>query len=164
MAQIEKIEKLKSDLKIKWSDGEESAFNYMWLRDNCPTAHDKDSRHRMFNILNVSENLNIKNFEIIPSGHLQVEWSEGDHTSVYDPNWLRKNCYTIKNKSEYISPYKLWNKDLKNNFDTICVEHDEILNSDEGLIKWLELLHHTGIAIVKNAPVCLLYTSPSPRD
>ena len=153
MAQIEKIEKLKSDLKIKWSDGEESAFNYMWLRDNCPTAHDKDSRHRMFNILNVSENLNVKNFEINPSGYLQVEWSEGDHTSVYDPNWLRKNCYTIKNKSEYISPYKLWNKDLKNNFDTICVEHDEILNSDEGLIKWLELLHHIGIAIVKNSPV-----------
>ena len=153
MAQIEKIEKLKSDLKIKWSDGEESAFNYMWLRDNCPTAHDKDSRHRMFNILNVSENLNIKNFEINPSGYLQVEWSEGDHTSVYDPNWLRKNCYTIKNKSEYISPYKLWNKDLKNNFDTICIDHDEILNSDEGLIKWLELLHHIGIAIVKNSPV-----------
>ena len=42
MVQIEKIEKLKSDLKIKWTDGEESAFNYMWLRDNCPTAHDKD--------------------------------------------------------------------------------------------------------------------------
>ena len=42
MAQIEKIEKDISDLKIKWSDGEESKFNYMWLRDNCPTAHDKD--------------------------------------------------------------------------------------------------------------------------
>ena len=41
MAQIEKIEKDRSDLKIKWSDGEESKFNYMWLRDNCPTAHDK---------------------------------------------------------------------------------------------------------------------------
>ena len=64
MVQIEKIEKLKSDLKIKWTDGEESAFNYMWLRDNCPTAHDKDSRHRMFNILNVSDNLNIKKIAI----------------------------------------------------------------------------------------------------
>ena len=153
MAQIEKIEKLKTDLKIKWSDGEESAFNYMWLRDNCPTAHDKDSRHRMFNILNVSENLNVKNFEINSSGHLKVEWNEGDHTSIYDPKWLRKNCYTLKNKSKYISPYQLWNKDLKSDFDKICIDHDEILNSDVGLIKWLELLHHTGIAIVKNAPI-----------
>ena len=65
MAQIEKIEKDISDLKIKWSDGEESKFNYMWLRDNCPTAHDKDSRHRMFNILNVSKDLSVKDFRIM---------------------------------------------------------------------------------------------------
>ena len=153
MAQIEKIEKDISDLKIKWSDGEESKFNYMWLRDNCPTAHDKDSRHRMFNILNVSKDLSVKDFKLDESGSLQVQWSEGNHTSYYDPNWLRKNCYTLKNKSKYISPYNLWDKNLKNEFDSICIEHDEILETDEGLIKWLELLHHKGIAIVKNAPV-----------
>ena len=153
MAQIEKIVQDRSDLKIKWSDGEESKFNYMWLRDNCPTAHDKDSHHRMFNILEVSKDLSVKNFKINDSGSLQIQWSEGDHTSYYDPSWLRNNCYTLKNKSKYISPYNLWNKDLKNEFDTICIEHDEILDTDEGLIKWLELLHHKGIAIVKNAPV-----------
>ena len=153
MAQIEKIEKDISDLKIKWSDGEESKFNYMWLRDNCPTAHDKDSRHRMFNILNVSKDLSVKDFKLDESGSLQVQWSEGNHTSYYDPNWLRKNCYTLKNKSKYISPYNLWNKNLKNEFDSICIEHDEILETDKGLIKWLELLHYKGIAIVKNAPV-----------
>ena len=68
MVQIEKIEKNRSDLKIKWSDGEESRFNYMWLRDNCPTAHDKDSHHRMFNILDVSKDLSIKNFKIDEAG------------------------------------------------------------------------------------------------
>ena len=101
MAQIEKIEKDRSDLKIKWSDGEESKFNYMWLRDNCPTAHDKDSHHRMFNILEVSKDLSIKDYKIDEAGSLQVQWSEGDHTSYYDPSWLRKNCYTLKNKSKY---------------------------------------------------------------
>ena len=70
MVQIDKIEKGRADLKIKWSDGEESKFNYLWLRDNCPTAHDKDSRHRMFNILNVSKDIFIKNFEINNSGAL----------------------------------------------------------------------------------------------
>ena len=40
MFQIDKIEKGRADLKIKWSDGEESKFNYLWLRDNCPTARD----------------------------------------------------------------------------------------------------------------------------
>ena len=104
MFQIDKIEKDTSDLKIKWSDGEESKFNYMWLRDNCPTAHDKDSHHRMFNILNVSENLSVKDFKIDDKGALEVQWSEGDHTSFYDLHWLRQNWYTLKNKSKYISP------------------------------------------------------------
>ena len=51
MLSIKKIEKNKSNLNIEWSDGERSNFNYFWLRDNCPTAHDKDSNHRMYNIL-----------------------------------------------------------------------------------------------------------------
>jgi len=153
MAQIEKIEKDRSDLKIKWSDGEESKFNYMWLRDNCPTAHDKDSHHRKFNILDVSKDLSIKDFKIDEAGSLQVQWSEGDHTSYYDPSWLRKNCYTLKNKQKFISPYQLWNSSLEKNLKSITLDHNEILNSKEGLLKWLKLLHYKGIAIVKNAPI-----------
>ena len=64
MAEIKKLEKNSTYLKVLWSDGEESKFNYLWLRDNCPTAHDKDSNHRMFNILNVSKEINPKNYNI----------------------------------------------------------------------------------------------------
>ena len=47
MRLISKLEKKSNYLKVIWDDGEESKFNYLWLRDNCPTAHDKDSRHRI---------------------------------------------------------------------------------------------------------------------
>jgi len=150
---ISKLEKNSTYLKVIWSDGEESKFNYLWLRDNCPTAHDKDSRHRMFNILNVSQNINPKKYSLSADGKLEIEWSEGDHTSYYDPKWLRENCYTLKHKQKYISPYKLWDSSLEKNLESIQIDHDEIISSDDGLIKWLELLHHIGIAIVKNAPV-----------
>jgi len=153
MNSISKVEKNSTYLKVIWNDGEESKFNYLWLRDNCPTAHDKDSRHRMFNILKVSEDINPKNYSVKEDGKLEIEWSEGDHTSYYDPNWLRENCYTIKNKQKYVSPYKLWDSSLQKNLKSIQIDHDEIINSDKGLVKWLELLHYTGIAIVKNAPL-----------
>ncbi len=152
MASISKLEKNSSYLKIFWSDGEESKFNYMWLRDNCPTAHDKDSRHRMFNIINVSDSLNPIKYSINADGKLEIEWSEGNHTSYYDPKWLRENCYTLKNKKKFISPYHLWNNSLQKDIASITIQYDEIMDSDEGLIKWLELLHHKGISIVKNAP------------
>jgi len=153
VSSISKLEKNSNYLKVIWDDGEESKFNYLWLRDNCPTAHDKDSRHRMFNILNVSTNINPKNYNIGANGSLEIEWSEGDHKSSYDPSWLRKNCYTLKNKTNYVSPYKLWDNSLQDNLKSIEIDCDEIINSEDGLIKWLELLHYTGIAIVKNAPV-----------
>ena len=152
MSTISKIEKNSSYLKVIWNDGEESKFNYMWLRDNCPTAHDKDSRHRMFNILNVSKDINPKKYDINKEGKLEIEWSEGNHTSYFDQKWLRDNCYTIKNKKKFVSPYHFWDSSLEKDLQSVKIEHDEIISSDEGLIKWLELLHHKGIAIVTNAP------------
>ena len=152
MANISKIEKNSSYLKVLWSDGEESKFNYMWLRDNCSTAHDKDSRHRMFNILDVSPEINPKNFNVNKDGNLEIEWSEDNHKSLYESKWLRDNCYTLKNNKKYMSPYELWDCSLEKNLQTVIISHKEIMETDKGLIKWLELLHHKGIAIIKNAP------------
>jgi len=149
---ISKVSKNDSSLNIEWSDGEKSSFNFMWLRDNCPTAHDKDSNHRMFNLLEVSENFHASEFKINLEGKLEIKWSEGNHTSYYDPKWLRENCYTLKNKQKYVSPYHLWNSSFQKDLGSINIEHNEIISTDKGLIKWLELLHQKGIAIVKNAP------------
>ena len=150
---ISKICQNGSGLDVEWNDGEKSNFNFMWLRDNCPTARDKDSRHRMFNLLEVSTNIGPKQFKINAEGKLEIEWNEGNHTSYYDQKWLRENCYTINNRKKYISPYNLWDNSLNSKLSTIQIEHDEIMDSDKGLIKYLELLHYSGIAIVKNAPI-----------
>ena len=75
--EIFKVSKNGSSLNLEWSDGEKSNFNFMWLRDNCPTAHDKDSRHRMFNILEVSTSIEPKKCKINNEGKLEIEWSEG---------------------------------------------------------------------------------------
>ena len=150
---ISKISQNSSGLDVEWNDGEKSNFNFMWLRDNCPTSRDKDSRHRMFNLLEVSTNISPKQFKINAEGKLEIEWNEGNHTSYYDQKWLRENCYTINNKKKYISPYVLWDNLLNSKLSTVQIEHDEIMDSDKGLIKWLELLHYYGIAIVKKTPI-----------
>ena len=97
---ISKISQNGSGLDVEWNDGEKSNFNFMWLRDNCPTTRDKDSRHRMFNLLEVSTNIAPKQFKVNAKGKLEIEWNEGNHTSYYDQKWLRENCYTINNKKK----------------------------------------------------------------
>ena len=147
---ISRVSKNGSALNIEWSDGKKSNFNFMWLRDNCPLDMDEDTRERTFNILEVSENIHPKKYKINPDGKLEIEWSEGNHTSFYDPKWLRKNCYTLKEK--YVSPYKLWDSKLNSNLESISIGYENIMQSDEALIQWLNLLHEKGFSIVKNSP------------
>ena len=147
---LSKVSKNGSGLNIEWSDGKKSNFNFMWLRDNCPLDMDEDTRERTFNILEVSENIHPKEYKINVDGKLEIEWSEGNHTSFYDPNWLRKNCYTLKEK--YISPYKLWDSKLNSNLESISIDYENIMQNDEALIQWLNLLHEKGFSIVKNSP------------
>ena len=35
---IKNITKNSTNLEVDWSDGKKSKFNYLWLRDNCPTC------------------------------------------------------------------------------------------------------------------------------
>ena len=128
-------------LIVMWSDGELSTFNYLWLRDNCPSDVHPVARERLFNIITVSENIKPENYKINEKGKIEIKWNEGNHTSYFDPIWLRKNCYTIKNKRSYASPYKLWDKSLSEKFDSISIECEDIMESDESLIKWLEILN-----------------------
>ena len=147
---ISKVLKNGSGLNVEWTDGKKSNFNFMWLRDNCPLDMDEDTRERTFNILEVSENIHPKNYKINLDGKLEIEWSEGHHTSFYDPKWLRKNCYTLKEK--YVSPYKLWDSKLNSNLESISIGYENIMQSDEALIQWLNLIHEKGFSIVKNSP------------
>ena len=38
-----KVTKRSKYIEILWKDKHISKFHFLWLRDNCPTAHDKDS-------------------------------------------------------------------------------------------------------------------------
>ena len=152
LVSIKNIKKNQKSLIIEWNDGKKSKFNYMWLRDNCPYGMHPTARQRIFNFLDVSENIYPKNYSIIKNRKLEIIWSEGNHKSHYELYWLRKNCYTINNKKTYKSPYVFWNKNLNKKLNKVIIEYDEIISSNKGLAKWLTQLHVYGFSIVKNAP------------
>ena len=149
---VKTVEKKKDHLSIKWNDNFKSKFHFLWLRDNCPTAIHPTANMRVFNILSVSKKIFPKKYTI-ENNKLNINWSEGKHTSIFDLKWLRDHCYTEINKEKYSSPYILWNEKLKNNFNKIKLDHDKIINNDKYLKKWLELLHSYGFAIVKKSSI-----------
>ena len=145
-------EKKERSIQIEWSDGNTSDYNFLWLRDNCPSEIHPTARERTFNLLTVSESIHPKSFTISEDNSLSIKWSEGDHSSNYSYEWLRKNCYTLKNSAPYKTPYQLWDQSIQNNIKKIQIDCDEIMSSDEGVTKYLEQLHYYGISLVQNAP------------
>ena len=149
---IKAVSKKDKTMKIVWNDGKKSNFHFMWLRDNCPSDIHPTARERLFNLMNVTENIHPESYKIDNEGKLEIKWNEGNHISNFEPSWLRSHCYTIKNSKKYVSPYKLWDKSLLENFNDVSVECEDIIESDESLTKWLEILLKHGISIVKNGP------------
>ena len=145
-------EKKERSIQIEWSDGNTSDYNFLWLRDNCPSEIHPTARERTFNLLTVSESIHPKSFTISEDNSLSIKWSEGDHSSNYSYEWLRKNCYTLKNSAPYKTPYQLWDQSIQNSIEKIQIECDEIMSGDEGVTKYLEQLHYYGISLVQNAP------------
>ena len=149
---IKKLSQEHNSIRIVWGDSQKSNFHFLWLRDNCPKGQHPHARQRMFNLLNVSEDIYPLISNINKEGDLEVHWSEGDHHSCFDSKWLRNHCYTIKHNEIYKSPYKLWDKNLNSNLDSCTIDYKEIINDDTGLIKWLEQLNSLGLSIIKNSP------------
>ncbi len=149
-----KIKSFKLDkeyIKINWEDKKISKFHFLWLRDNCSTAIHPDSNMRKFNLLTISKNIKPKKIKH-DQNKLVVYWNENDHISYYDLKWLRDHCYTELNSKEFRSPYFLWNNELKNNFETITLDYNDIVNKREKLIHWISLLNEYGLVIIKNSP------------
>jgi len=150
---IKKLTLSFSSVNIEWEDNQISHFHFLWLRDNCPSNEHPDARQKVFNIINVSEDIHPIKYFVNDIGNLEIKWSEGNHHSCYDVRWLKKHCYTIKNKQTYKSPYKFWESKFNKYLSKIKIEYVDIMKSDEALLKWLKLLIKYGFSIVKNSPI-----------
>ena len=127
LTSIKKVTKTNKTLNINWSDGKKSKFHFLWLRDNCPSDIHPTARERLFNLISVTENICPASYKINNKGKLEIKWNEGNHISYFEPIWLRNHCYTIKKDNKYVSPYKLWDKSLQENFNEITIACEEIM-------------------------------------
>ena len=146
-----KLTKKSKYIEILWADKHTSKFHFLWLRDNCPSAFHKDTRMRKFNILSVSEKIKPLNLNHTTTT-LKINWSEGNHNSVFKLEWLRDFCYTEKNKYPYIPYYKLWNSKIIKKTKILKHDYKKIMTNERELKRWLQTMQSYGIAIIQNAP------------
>ena len=137
------------EVRVRWGDRHESRFNFLWLRDNCPSAGDKASAIRDFTLADVDENLRAEKIQAAADGGLAVEWGDG-HRSAYAPRWLREHCNSPAARRERREKQVLWDSGLQDQWPE--VRFADLRGGEDGRLAMLEFVHQYGFCLIVGAP------------
>lgn len=136
-------------LEISLADGQRAYFNYFWLRDNCPTSFDSQTRERVFDIFHLDD------APAPESAHmdgttLEVTWKGEDHVSRYPLAFLSEYSRGNRRPDPADLPRRAWYSD---HYPAIArFSHSDLLNDSSKVADWLKAMIVEGVAIVTGMP------------
>jgi gamma-butyrobetaine dioxygenase len=122
-------------------------FNYLWLRDNCPTSWSLQTKDRVFDIFSQPLELKPKS-ATVKDANLIVEWAFDGHTSKYDLDWLIRWSMQPGRDDPADIPQHRWYGD-----HAFARFHDpELKRSEVQQERLMTTLLREGVAIVESVP------------
>ncbi|XP_046394006.1 gamma-butyrobetaine dioxygenase-like [Ischnura elegans] len=151
-------------IKVCFDNHKTADFKNIWLRDNCKCSQciSPETRQKLVDTPSLDVNTKPKSFYVNEKGQLIVTWmeNEDEHISTFDSSWLYKYGQsfmheTFESESHDTHPNRppiiLWDRtSIWKQFPEIS--YNEVMDSDEGLKTWLEMVHKYGIAVMRNVP------------
>jgi ATP-binding protein involved in chromosome partitioning len=85
---------LRAKITLKWSDGHETVYAARDLRLACRCAMcvEETSGQALLDPATVAETVRAKGIELVGQYAIQIEWSDGHNTGIYNFRDLRANC------------------------------------------------------------------------
>lgn len=141
-------------IRVKWTDGHEGRYHFIWLRDNCAAlgkSIDPDSRERNVPFLDIPADVHPRAVSVHPLGGLHVIWNDG-HESLYHPGWLRAYCYS---DGLVTDPHRIatWDRSMAERLPTF--DGLNILEDDDARYQWLTATYTYGISLLTGLPTDL---------
>ncbi|GFR02755.1 gamma-butyrobetaine dioxygenase [Trichonephila clavata] len=144
-------------LKIGFQDNLASNFYYIWLRDNCQcnSCLHTESRQKMVDTVSLDLNIKPQSYHVTDNGKLKIIWPDG-HVSLYDSDWLHKHgrgfeLDSYDNIHDNMPQFITWNGEMIRNAKPE-ISYEEVMETEEGLKRWLTLMYKYGIVILKGTP------------
>ncbi|SPJ27124.1 TauD/TfdA family dioxygenase [Falsiruegeria mediterranea] len=129
-------------LRVALPDGE-AYFNAFWLRDNCASSFDAETRERVFDICALDGDPVIAT-AWADGEALVVDWQGEDHQSRYSLDWLMGCARGAPRTDPASIPRALWRSDKAfKRFDRADLDRDQIR------CDWAPALIEDGVAIVE---------------
>jgi len=137
-------------LQVHWSWGEVSVYPWLWLRDNCQckACFHAVSKCRTFYLHDLDLKIQPLQTKVTEDG-VEVTWSDG-HTSFQAADWLIERAFEPHQRVKRDRVHRLKRQAWPEKLPT--VEYEEIMNTEQGLLRWLHLLETHGLVLVTSAP------------
>jgi gamma-butyrobetaine dioxygenase len=135
-------------LELMLAPGKPAYFNYHWLRDNCPSSFDSQTRERVFDIFRLATAPRPASVKLA-DGSLDIVWNDG-HRSRYPVAFLEAYGEGKRRADPANLPRRPWFAD---HYPEMARFSQPKLTGDKAqVVKWIEAMLVEGIAIVTDMP------------
>ncbi len=130
-------------------NGSTTYFNYFWLRDNCPTSFDSQTRERTFDIFHEADEPRAKSARI-SDGALEIVWEGSEHQTRHGLDWLADYASGAPRHDPADLPRRFWYAD---HYPDVARFSQPALMRDKGLVSaWIKAMLVEGVAILTDMP------------
>jgi trimethyllysine dioxygenase len=152
VATIDQIRPTDSCLHVTWDDGIESWYPWLWLRDH---AHDEATIHpvtqqRQLDTASLPADLRAAEATAY-DGVARITWFGDSEISEVPVDFLRQFRSPEPARIAAAPQPILWDRQAIGDA-AIRIDHDRVIDSDEGVHDWMEIIATYGFAVVTGTP------------
>ncbi|XP_031551001.1 uncharacterized protein LOC116288368 [Actinia tenebrosa] len=146
-------------LTVSWNDGTTNRYPFVYLRDicKCPECFHDSSMQRAFDsVKGLHSGLIATKVDIHEEGkQIKLIWPN-KHVTVFDSDWLYERRLPEENQKHDEKENSVIDEGIQLGDHTLtgnipALKFNDVLNSKETQIKWLDLIRCHGIVIIRGA-------------
>lgn len=140
---------LETGLEVPMENGRPAYFNYYWLRDNCPSSFDAQTRERVYDIFS-EETPPRAETAAITGGCLEIAWQGSGHVTRLPLDFLSAQAGGEKRPDPARIVRAPWFCDHYEKMARFA--QPDLVRDKTCLADWIEALLRDGVALVTGMP------------
>lgn len=148
---VKRISSVPEVLTIEWTDGTQSEFASLWLRDNLREDRDPHSGQRLVDIADLPAEPRIRS-AVLADGAVSISWQNEARAAAFEVNWLAAHAPERSAPREIPRAIWLEGATLDASRDFAWQTPAELRGNPAARFEWLRRLLRDGIAFFSGVP------------
>jgi trimethyllysine dioxygenase len=152
---LSKVDATNNGLLVQFADGQEQLYSWFWVKDHGidEASLDQATLQRMVNTFDISRDINCNSIQFDAERQLiNLEWHDDTRSTI--SAYMLASVIKKTPARHDLAPHKprvFWDKENPLEHHP-AVEFQDVIESDKGLLQWLENIHVYGFSLVHNVP------------